>query len=280
VQGLGAVSGPVTALLADVTRTPVRTRAMAFIGVSIGASFIVALVAGPLLDALLGVPGIFWLMALLAGLGLLLLYLVAPSPPAGAGIARAPLAHAFAAPLRPYYLGIFCLHFILTATFIAVPHVLHDLLGIPTRAHWMTYLGVFVASLAGTVPLVLWAERSRVPDGVLRIGIAILMVGLGLLAFLHADYWPMAAALAVFFAAFNFVEARLPARLSQLAGVEVRGTALGLFGTCQFAGAFAGGVAGGAMFGSHFGLTGVFGMASLLAMLWVLLYRPGTAPVA
>lgn len=283
VQGAGAVTGPISALLADLTRTEVRTRAMALIGISIGLSFMVSLVGAPLLAGAIGVAGIFWVMAGLAALGLVLLWVVVPSgaaehphaaadePTRGGFASRT--AGAWARELWPFYAGMFVLQFTLTATFIGVPHALRDSLGIDVHEHWATYLGVFAASIVGTVGLVLWSERSGRPDRVVRAGMAGLVLSLGALAFLYPGYWGLAAALTVYFTAFNFLEARLPAGLSQAAGPKTRGAALGVFATAQFLGAFAGGVAGGALNGSRMGLVGVFGGAALVALAWLLTFR-------
>ncbi len=274
VQGAGAVSGPVTALLADLTRTQVRTRAMMLIGISIGASFVVSLVAAPMLEPAIGVPGIFGVMGALALLSIGLLYTVVPRPPPLVRERPSPAAGfraALSAGLVPYYVGVFVLNFVLTAAFYAVPITLQDVFGIGVQDHWRTYLGVFAASVPLTVPLVLYTERVRAPAQVLRLGIALLMVSLGSLAFVYGNYWALCAAMVAFFAAFNYLEARLPARLSQLAAAEVRGAALGIFATSQFLGAFAGSMAAGALYGSPMGLVGVFGGASLATLPWLLL---------
>lgn len=280
VQGAGAVTGPVSALLADLTRAEVRTRAMALIGASIGLSFVISLVGAPLLQAWVGVPGIFWSMAGLAVLGIVLLLFVVPHAPSEpvdapepAGAPASRTAGAWARELRPYYAGMFVLQFTLTAAFVGVPHALRDVLGIDVHRHWATYLGVFVASIAGTIVLVLWSERSANPARVVRAGMAGLVLSLGALAFVFGSYWGLAAALTVYFTAFNFLEARLPAGLSQAAGPQTRGAALGVFATAQFLGAFAGGVAGGALHGSRMGLVGVFGGAALVALGWLLTFR-------
>ena len=112
------------------------------------------------------------------------------------------------------------------------------------------------------------------PGQVMRFSVALLMVSLGSLALFHSSHLGLGAALVGFFAAFNYLEARLPARLSQAAAPGVRGAALGIFATSQFLGAFAGGVAAGALYGSPLGLAGVFGGAALVALAWLLLARP------
>ncbi len=180
VQGAGAVSAAVTALLADLTRPEVRTRAMAFVGISIGLSFILALVLAPVLDSLVGVPGIFLIMLAMAVAGLVLLYFAVPVEPARSGGAEGRTLSAMVQilvrpELRPLYAGVFALHFIMTATFLSVPQVLALDLGIPMGGHWKVYLGVFLVSLAGTIPLVLATERTG--HGRLVFVAAILLVG-------------------------------------------------------------------------------------------------------
>ena len=272
VQGLGAVSGPVLALLADRTRAASRTRAMAFIGISIGASFVVSLVAGPLLAGAIGVSGIF---ALIGGLGLVALLLVVFAlRPEAAQAARGPRPNwrvALTRSLAPHYAGIFVLHLSLTATFIAVPHALYDLHGIATADHWRSYLAVFVVSLVLTVPLLLWSERSQRPGRVVIVGGLLLVTAQIAMALMQADLRALGVALALYFGAFNFLEARLPATLAEAAREESRGAAMGVFSTCQFAGAFAGGLAGGALQGSAAGIPGVFLLAGLAVGAWLML---------
>jgi MFS family permease len=270
VQGLGAVSGPVMALVADLTRAASRTRAMTVIGVSIGASFVLSLVAGPWLSEAIGVDGVFALIGLLGAIAMALVLFAVPDPPArSTPAARRTGPGAWAAPLLPHYTGVFMLHLTLTAVFVAVPYALRDWHGIATGRHWQVYLAVFAASLALTLPLVLWSERSRRPGLPLVAAGGLLVLALGALAWLHQDLRWLAAALAAYFGAFNFLEARLPAMLAAAAGAASRGAALGVFATCQFAGAFAGGAAGGVILGSGLALPGVFFGAAMAALAWL-----------
>jgi MFS family permease len=282
VQGAGAVSASVTALMADLTRTEVRTRAMAVIGISIGLSFVVALIVAPALDAAVGVPGIFGIMLAMAILGLLLLHLAVPAEPERTGGAESRklsgMLEIVGRPqLRPLYFGMFALHAIMTATFISVPQVLETNLGIPGEAHWKVYLGVFVASIAGTVPLVLKTERSGGAGVLFVLAVALTGVAQALLGLDHVHLWVVLAALVLFFAVFNYLEARLPALLTQSAPSTDRGAALGVFATSQFLGAFFGGVTGGILLG-RFGLSGVFWGCAIMAFTWALLaFRPSLA---
>jgi len=275
VQGAGAVSASITALLADLTRAEVRTRAMAVIGISIGLSFVVALIVAPALDAAIGVPGIFGIMLAMAILGLVLLHLAVPAEPEPTGGAESRklsgmLEIVSRRQLRPLFFGMFALHAIMTATFISVPQVLETNLGIPSEAHWKVYLGVFLASIAGTVPLVLKTERSGGAGALFVLAVALTGVSQAVLGFDHAHLWVVLAALVLFFAVFNYLEARLPALLTHSAAASERGAALGVFATSQFLGAFFGGVTGGILLG-RFGISGVFWGCAVMACVWALL---------
>jgi MFS family permease len=274
VQGAGAVSAPILALLADLMRSQVRTRAMAFLGISIGLSFVAALVLAPVLDTAIGVRGIFVVMLVMALVGIVLLHVAVPTEPARAARAAVPhhgaLLEVLRRPaLRPLYFGVFVLHFLMTATFLGVPQVLVGHLGIASEHHWAVYLGVFVASLAGTVPMILGTERGRSSRASLLASVALLGVAQAALAADPQDRWSVLTALAGFFAAFNYLEARLPALLTTAAAAEERGAALGMFATAQFLGAFAGGAVGGVLLG-RFGLNGVFWGSAALAVAWAL----------
>jgi MFS family permease len=275
VQGLGAVSGPVMALLADLTRPASRTRAMLIIGMSIGASFVLSLVAGPLLAGVIGVSGVFALIGVLGAVALGIVLFVLPAEPARP--AR-PAIHrtwrsVLTRPLLPYFADIFVLHLTLTGTFIAVPHALRDLHGIEAARHWIVYFAVFGASLLLTLPLVLWSERSRHTGRAAVAAGALLAAALFALAWAEGDLRGLAAALALYFGAFNFLEARLPAALTEAAGEASRGTALGVFATCQFAGAFAGGVVGGALLGTGAAGPAIFIAGAIAVLAWLPLAR-------
>ncbi len=271
VQGLGAVSGPVMALLADLTRPASRTRSLFVIGISIGISFVLSLVAGPLLAGAIGVSGIFVLIGLLGGLALALLLFALPREAASQqpSTERLSWRRVLTRALMPHYAGVFMLHLTLTAIFIAVPHALRDLQGIAAADHWRIYLAVFAASLALTVPLILWSERGLRTGRAMLGGGLLLASALAALIWVYADLRLMAAALVLYFGAFNFLEARLPASLSEAVDDESQGAAMGVFATCQFAGAFAGGLTGGVLLGSAWALPGIFFCSALAVVGWL-----------
>jgi len=269
LQGTGAISSAVTALVADVTRPEVRTRAMAVIGISIGLCFILSLLVGPALDGAFGVSGIFACMALL-GLGSLAALACVPrtgAPQAARGSALT--ASLWRAPLLLTYIGIFSVHFSLTSTFVAVPQILNDTLHLDVATHWKVYATVFLISLLITVPLLRLFEKSVAPRRITQAAVALLCAALAWLALGGDSAWGIRAGMALFFGAFNFLEAQLPSRLSLVAEASSRGTAMGIFATSQFLGAGVGGMLAGQMLGARLPMAGVFGAAAVVVALWL-----------
>ncbi|NNF52060.1 MAG: MFS transporter [Gammaproteobacteria bacterium] len=275
LQGAGAISAAVTALVADLTRPEVRTRAMAIIGMTIGGSFVLAMVAGPLLAGWLGFAGLFFATACLALVAIAGVIFAVPEPPSPAksGPPRRALREVLgSSQLLRLNAGVFILHAALTASFVAVPFALESLAEISTAGHSRVYLLSLAGSLPATVALILLSEN--VPRGNLWLGVAIALLLLAQLALSAVTaLWPIIAALAVFFSGFNFLEARLPARMSEIAGPGIRGAALGVFATCQFLGAFVGGLGGGWVYGLDGG-RGVHLACAVLALIWLALVFP------
>jgi MFS family permease len=274
VQGSGAIAAAVMALAADLTREENRTKAMATIGMTIGLSFMVAMMAGPVLGRLIGVSGIFWLTAVLALLGVALVGLVVPTPTRSC-------VHRDAEPIPAMFrrvladgellrldLGIFSLHLILTALFLSVPLVLRDL-GLEPLQHSTLYLPVMLGSIAAMVPFVILAERRGLMKPVFLGAVAALAVAQFALGLFSSQFWGFVAALTLFFTAFNLLEATLPSLISKVAPVDAKGTAMGVYSTSQFAGAFVGGMVGGWVH-QQFGLIAVFQAGALVAAAWLL----------
>jgi predicted MFS family arabinose efflux permease len=276
IQGAGAIAAATMALAADLTREQHRVKTMAIIGMSIGASFMLAMVLGPVLNSLVGVPGIFALTAVLAVIGIIVVWKVVPRPVISRVQRDAePVPAQFASILKDTQLlrldaGIMILHMILTASFVVMPLVLRDIAGLDPARHWMLYLPVMVLSVALMVPFILQAEKHRRMKQVFIGAIATLVVAqLALLGF-HQQVWVIGFLLVIFFAGFNLLEAILPSLISKLAPADSKGTAMGFYSSSQFFGAFLGGVMGGWLHG-RFGLAAVFLFCALMAALWLVI---------
>lgn len=268
LQGAGAISSVVVALAADLTREQHRTKVMAMIGSMIGLSFALSLVAAPVLYRAIGMGGLFALVGLLAAAACALVAAVVPdAPPKPRDQGRMALRDLLQPELLRLHLGIFVLHLVQMAMFVVIPPLLVQA-GLPLAAHWQLYLPVVVVSFAVMVPPILYADRRDQSRPVLIGAVALLAaVQLGFALRPGGLAW-MAVLLAVFFLAFNILEAILPSLVSRIAPPKGRGAAIGVYNTAQTLGLFFGGMAGG-WIASHRGPGMVFAVCAGLAVLWL-----------
>ena len=283
IQGAGAISAAVLALTADLTRDAVRTKAMAMIGMTIGATFALSLVAGPVLRNWIGVPGIFALTGVLALGAIAILYRLVPAaglqkPGAGeAGFAAFALVLANPQLARLNF-GIFVLHAVLMALFVQIPAGLRDA-GLEPGRHWQVYLPVLVVSVLLLLPALRYADRPARAKLVFNAAVVLLLVAQSVLAVATGSLAWLVIGLAAFFAAFNLLEASLPSLVSKYAPNALKGTAVGVYSSLQFLGAFIGATAGGVL-AQHAGAWAVFGFGAGLTALWFLASATMTPPPA
>ncbi len=276
LQGAGAIAAAIMALAADLTREQHRIKAMALIGMSIGLSFALALVLGPVLNDWVGVPGIFAITAVLALGGILVVGFVVPRPVVSRPhrVAEA-IPDQFGRVLRQTQLlrldfGILMLHAILTASFVVLPLILRDQAGVAASAHWKIYLPVLVCSVLAMLPLIIMAERKGRVRPVFLSAIALLIAAELGLFLLPVTLYSVVFMMFVFFTAFNLLEAMLPSLISRIAPADCRGTAMGFYSSSQFFGAFLGGALGGVLH-QYAGTHAVFLCSAIGAALWLLL---------
>jgi len=280
IQGAGAISAAVTALIADQTRDEVRTKSMALVGASIGLMFALSLVVAPMLVAQIGLHGLFAMTGILAVAGVIItIWWVPAEPLQHKNLPRGTLKEVLhlSALLRLNF-GVFVLHAVQLAMWMAVPAMLVQA-GLPREHHWWVYLpavfGSFVA-LGGMFRL----EKK----GYLR---AVFLTAVGLIAAVQigflavATHAPglgeLAVLLFVFFCGFNVLEASQPSLVSKVAPVHVRGAAMGVYNTLQSIGFFVGGAMGGWLM-KHVGAQGLFEVCSAAMVLWLVVAWPMRAP--
>lgn len=269
LQGCGAIASVLMAFLADKTSEQVRTKATALVGMSIGGAFQLALILGPLLSALYGLASLFWMCAVLSVLAIVVILIYIPSERnSHQPVRQYRLRHIFKqSTLLRLAFGVFVLHLILTASFIVIPKVLHDHIGLAQEFHAWVYLIILPISFVLMLPLLLLIDR-RYPIKGLVVAIGLLAIAQGLLGgfFADAGIW-VYGFLLLFFIAFNYLEAMLPSLASKSAPEQARGAAMGVFSTSQFLGAFSGGIIGGWV-NQYFGIDSVFYICMALAILW------------
>ena len=286
MQGSGAIASAVMALVADLTSDESRTKAMATIGASIGVSFAIAIILGPLLVGIGGIDLIFWVTAALAIVGILVLLFVVPNPTQVTVAAQQrKVVPSMLLPLlkNPILLkldfGIFCLHCVLMGVFVSIPYMITHTLDLETAHHWWVYLGVLLGSFVVMIPLMIVSERKKKTSVIFPGCIAAMVVSLIIIAVSGASALLFLVALFVFFVAFNYLEASLPAQISKASPAETKGTALGIFSTSQFLGAFVGGIVGGKLFQSY-SSSAVFWAAVALVGVWFVVSLLGRSKVA
>lgn len=276
LQGAGAVASTIMALLADLTREENRTKAMAAIGGSIGLSFGMAMIFGPVLASYWGMASIFWLTAALTTLGIVVVVLWIPTPASMSGTAA---GEALTIPsllgntirngeLLRLDIGVFILHMIQMASWVSIPFLLEQEFGLPLKQHWWLYLLTMGVGFILMLPLVILGERRRKLKPVFIGAIALLAAGEALLYGGTGHLWLFALAMLAFFTAFNLLEASLPSLVSKGAPGGSRGTAMGIYSSSQFIGAFIGGVVGG-FIAQHFGHGAIFLFSAVLALIWI-----------
>lgn len=274
LQGTGAIGSVLIALLADLTPDEQRTKAMAVIGMTIGTSFSLAMVISPALSARYGLAGIFYLTALLALSGLLLLHWIIPTPKkerfhsdseANPRMIRSVIHNRH---LQRLNIGIFCQHLILTATFFAIPMILaHQVQQGQITQQWHFYLPLMLFSFLLMIPFIILAEKKKLMKPVFLLSVFATALAQFSLIFSTTHWILLCCFMMVYFIAFNILEASLPSLVSKQANPNNKGTAMGVYSTGQFLGIFAGGALAGVLYQWN-GFTAIFLMNTILASLW------------
>lgn len=244
IQGAGAIGSPILAWVADTTREGVRTRAMAIIGVTIGLTFTVSLVLGPWVSAYGGLSSLFLLTAAFAALGIIGVVLLTTHVPPLRFIRKNETIWRDAR-LWALYCNIFVLHALLSASFLILPLKIQMITGLGENV-WQFYLPVLGLSLFLVLPFLRYADLPLRQYSMMQY--AVMILGVSGSIFLFAERTIIfSSGVILFFAAFNFLEASLPARVSRIVSLEGRGMALGMYSCFQFLGLFTGGMIGGVL---------------------------------
>ena len=283
IQGAGAVSAVVIALVADLTRDSVRTKAMAIIGVTIGFTFLLSIITGPLLQPIVGVPGIFLITAIMSGCAIFVVHFLVPENEreqvkASVRVGPKPLRAILTdANLLRLDFGIFSLHGILMSMFIAVPFFLSEHTHV--QDVWKFYLYVMVASLGIMLPLIRIAEKFELRKPVFIVCVGLIFAVEVVLWGFEANILQFGIAMVAFFGAFNVLEALLPSWVSRVAHASSKGTALGVYSTSQYLGTFFGGLMGGVIYQSY-AWHGVFLFCAGWAIIWLMISLKLQDPIA
>ena len=274
IAGAGAVSAVVMALLSDVTREQQRSKAMAIMGMSIGLSFVVAFSLGPWLTSKVGISGLFWVTSIMGILAIFMLFMV-PKTTRHHQQRRqdywVQLKQVLKmGDLNRLHVSVFALHLLLTAMFIYLPSQLIEFADIPLSEHGLVYLPLLVISLFFAFPSIILAEKYRKMSGIFITAIVAVIAGLIVLSFGYQSKYVLLTGLALFFIAFNVMEALLPSWLSKSAPIQSKATAMGVNASGQFFGAFCGGMLGGQLLILNNTTIG-WSVLAAIAIIWLLI---------
>lgn len=275
LQGMGAIASALLALAADLSRDDQRPKVMASIGMSIGLSFALAMLLGPIVASKFALAGVFWLTAMLAVAGMLIVLFIVPST-----VNRAPKGETSAAfssipaliknsQLMRLNFGVLLLHLTLTTLFVVLPSELIKN-GLNAEQHWQLYIPVFIIAFVIMIPLMIVAIAKQKEKAAFLGTIILLILSSLALSAVSNSTWGIAICMVGYFVAFNFLEATMPALVSRLAPANQKGSAMGVFSSSQFLGAFLGGLLGGYL-AQSFSTHAVFAAVVLVGVVWLIL---------
>lgn len=275
LQGTGAIAGAVMALAADVSRENQRNKVMAIIGIAIGFSFYLALILGPIIASEYGLQGVFLLTAMLAIACIPMVIFVVPtavtSAPRGdtlpnalilKGIVKSPT-------LLRLNISVMLLHMMITLVFVQFPATLQNL-NWPIESHWLVYLPILVAAIIG-MALMMGFARKVALNRMLMLSVLMMLLAFLGLAKSQTNFALLMTFIILFFTAFNYLEANLPALVANISAPGQKGSAMGIYASFQFFGAFLGGLVSGLII-AYMGSEVVYYLAAVVCLLWCFLF--------
>tara|TARA_B100000700_G_scaffold325159_1_gene433169 strand:+ start:32 stop:1249 length:1218 start_codon:yes stop_codon:yes gene_type:complete len=271
IQGTGAISSTIFALIADLTRPEVRTRANAAIGISIGFAFASAFALSSFLGESIGLDGIFWLITFLSVISLFFLIKV-PSPEYKSNNKE---SNSFLemiyfvwkmSSLRTISWGGFVCGLGLSSTFFMMP-LIFSKYGIEKAEMWQIYLPMLILGGLSMVFASALVDLKNCFKEVMFLGIIFMLISIFflVLGYQHKLLVMYIIALYLFFMGFNVFEPILPSLVSRITSDETKGTAVGVYNFAQFFGHFLGATLAGILFLNHYFIFMFFiGIAEIL----------------
>ena len=276
LQGGGAISAVLMAFLADSVSEENRAKANAFVGFQIGVAFMLSLIIGPIITSRVGMTGLFWIIALLSVLAMLIVLSLAKSKPVDYyRLSLSAFKETLNRQLITLDFSVFSLHLILASGFIVMPLLIMNNEIVSMVDNWQLYLPAVILSFVGMIPMIVISEKFKKSKYILLLSIILLIVSQVIFFIADLNFLVFLITLTIFFIAFNSVEAILPSLLSRTATPSKRGLAMGIFSTSQFLGTFIGGAIGGLIY-DIYGLNSVFLFTIFVAVVWwfMVLFSP------
>lgn len=272
LQGSGAITSALMALLADLICEKNRTKSMAFIGISFNIAFAISMILGPDIANAFGLKTIFWLIAFMSILCILVLFFVVPTPSLKIEHEIHIVTKNIKKSLKNInllkcYISIFFLHILLISFFIIIPKSLSKS-GVDIVEQWKIYSSSMLIAFLSIIPLVLYLEKKIKK----LFFICVLLIFISEIIFFNIQnsnnqFWILILGIQLFFISFNYIEAMLPSFISQVSPYGCKGTVMGIYSTSQFFGIAIGGITGGWLYKDK----NILIMNILISLIWLII---------
>lgn len=249
VQGAGAITSVAVASLGDITRPGVRAQSFTIVGISVGVSFLVAIVLGPYLAGRIGFSSLFYILAALGALSILITLMFFPeiqkeaSPQEKTGILK------LMAGLEMRKLLVSALILAMSVNlFVFIYPLTWTALGVTEAELWRVYLIALLPAALLAYPYVRHAERKGSLGITTKVGWA--FIALSFLAYPAGAriMWIMYGVGILYFAGHTLMQSLLPTFLTQRVGQEQRGATTGVYNLMSFFGSSIGGMSAGYLY--------------------------------
>lgn len=265
LQGAGAIGSVLNAWCADICDPNKLARYMAIIGMTIGLTFMLAISLGPMLVVRYGLSGVFFITALLSLIAMSMALIVKENSSKNTCgfIDQLGFVVSDSLALKANF-GIFTLHASFTAMFLVLPKWVNSYIGIAAAP--MFYAKMVVFSLLFFLPIIFLIEsRGWLKNVLFSVSLALFLSQIYLIIFPKLWYYPVF----IYFATFTALESLLPSFLAKSVQQSYKGTAMGLFSSCQYLGIFSGGAFGGYLL-HNYGTFGLLLLGVCLSFFWLL----------
>lgn len=273
LQGAGAIGAVVTAMISDLVKEEQRPKAMAMMGMFIGISFAVSMIAGPTIGSAFGVESLFIITMVLALASIFVLLKMVPNPPhiTHSYNGKAKLSSVLGnANLIKMNITNFLQKGLMTFAFMIIPMVLINNYEWQMKELWQVYLPAMIFGFIAMAPAAIIAEKKGKFKEILIIGILFFAASY-LVIGLSSSTTIFVIGVVVFFVGFNMHEPIMQSLATKFAKVHQRGLVLGIFNACGYLGTFLGGLLGGIFFDGLESLATIVITIAVVCILWAIL---------
>lgn len=280
VQGAGAIGAVAIAMISDMVREEVRAKAMAVMGSSIALSFAFSMMAGPLIGGYWGVDKLFFIVAFMTIVAIVILFTKVANPPTikhNYDNSEKQLVEILKnKDLMRMNITNMLQKGMMTLAFLVIPIIMQKEFGWEKKDLWMVYIPAMVFGILAMAPAAIIGEKYHKAKEMLMIGIGFFAISYTFMGYAHTAIFFIIGVI-LFFIGFNIHEPLMQSMASKYPRIHQKGTALGIFNSFGYIGTFIGGVFGG-YFLQHYGIREIAWVILIIAFAWLFLVATITNP--